>query len=467
MKDKDISYKIIFYSLIILLLLGLGVGTYYALNIGFKVKNFSKVIDIEYNSKYEYSPAKVCYGNLIFCKETNITKNGIVDTKKLGKYIVNYIYTYQDKKYSLQQTVNVKDRTSPKLKIKNKEVIVCPNGKIGNIDLTVKDNYDKDLNNKIKTTYIKEKNIVNIEVKDSSNNITKKEIKAKVDDTNAPEIKLNGPDTIYVYTGGSYIDEGVTITDNCDDNLEANISNDINYTTPGTYHISYSTQDNKGNKSEIQRNIIVRERPSGKRIIYLTFDDGPGEHTNRLLDILKKYNVKVTFFVTGKGSDDVILREYKEGHQIGLHTNSHNYATVYSSVDNYFSDLNTISDRVERITGYKSKIIRFPGGSSNTVSKAYSRGIMSILTKEVQNRGYKYFDWNVSSGDAGGTTTSDGVYQNTIAGLKDDYSIVLQHDIQGFSVDAVERIIRYGLENGYTFEKLNESSPTAHHGVSN
>ena len=92
---------------------------------------------------------------------------------------------------------------------------------------------------------------------------------------------------------------------------------------------------------------------------------------------------------------------------------------------------------------------------------------MSTLTKEVENRGYKYFDWNVSSGDAGGTTTSDGVFNNVISTLREDSSVVLQHDTQGFSVDAVERIIIYGLQNGYTFETLDENSPGAHHGVNN
>jgi peptidoglycan/xylan/chitin deacetylase (PgdA/CDA1 family) len=92
---------------------------------------------------------------------------------------------------------------------------------------------------------------------------------------------------------------------------------------------------------------------------------------------------------------------------------------------------------------------------------------MSILTDEVGKRGYHYYDWNVDSDDAGSATTSDEVYNNVISSLKDDYSIVLQHDIKGFSVDAVERIIQYGLSNGYTFRKLSPTSPKAHHRVFN
>ena len=92
---------------------------------------------------------------------------------------------------------------------------------------------------------------------------------------------------------------------------------------------------------------------------------------------------------------------------------------------------------------------------------------MSKLTKEVTNRGFKYFDWNVSSGDGGGTTSTDQVYLNITSNLKEGSSIVLQHDTQKYSIDAVDRIITYCKENGYTFKTLSENSPSAHHGVNN
>ena len=210
--------------------------------------------------------------------------------------------------------------------------------------------------------------------------------------------------------------------------------------------------------------------PVSNGTIYLTFDDGPGAHTARLLDILKKYDVKVTFFVTGSGDDALIAREYNEGHAIGLHTFSHNYSYVYSSMDNFFADLYKIQNRVKNITGYTSYLMRFPGGSSNTVSARHDGGarIMSKLAKEVTARGFAYFDWNVSSGDAGGATDSTTVYYNVVNRIKvGGDSVVLQHDVKGCSVDAVERIIQWGLANGYTFKKLDMASPTAHHGVNN
>ena len=215
--------------------------------------------------------------------------------------------------------------------------------------------------------------------------------------------------------------------------------------------------------------ITTPEEPPTTKVVYLTFDDGPGPYTAKLLDILKKYNVKATFFVTGRGDDALIKREYDEGHTIALHTFTHDYAYVYSSISNFFTDLYEVQNRVKNITGETSMLIRFPGGSSNTVSASYDGGthIMSQLVNEVTARGFTYFDWNVSSGDGGAPLSPDDVYDNVTNALKPEYSVVLQHDVKEYSVDAVERIINYGLSSGYTFSRLDSSSFTAHHGVTN
>lgn len=224
----------------------------------------------------------------------------------------------------------------------------------------------------------------------------------------------------------------------------------------------------KQTKPETQPAPVVHGGNLSKKV-YLTFDDGPGAYTTKLLDVLKKYNAKATFFVTCSGDDSLIKREYDEGHAVALHTCSHNYAKIYANDTAFFNDLAEIKARVKRITGYDATMIRFPGGSSNSVSARYNRGIMSRLTKEVGNRGYTYFDWNVSSGDAGSATSSDAVYRNVVGGMGkfSNGAVVLQHDIKSFSVDAVERILQYGQSNGFVFEKLTPTSYTAHHGVSN
>ena len=209
--------------------------------------------------------------------------------------------------------------------------------------------------------------------------------------------------------------------------------------------------------------------PNGSKIVYLTFDDGPGPYTAQLLDVLKKYDVKATFFVTCNRAQyrNMITRAYNEGHSIGLHTCSHDYSKVYSNEETFFKELQSISDVVKEATGEETKLVRFPGGSSNTVSKKYNKGIMTRLSQQLTEKGYSYFDWNVSSGDAGETTSTAKVYDNVIWKLKGNYSIVLQHDIKKFSVDAVERIIQAGKSYGFTFKALDMESPTAHHRINN
>ena len=113
-------------------------------------------------------------------------------------------------------------------------------------------------------------------------------------------------------------------------------------------------------------------------------------------------------------------------------------------------------------------MIRFPGGSSNTVSRI-TPGIMTQLSRMVEEKGYRYFDWNVSSGDASGTIMSSDVYaSNIINGLGNgSYYVVLQHDTNVNSIRAVSSVIEYGLSHGYSFKSLSMDSPTVHHRIAN
>ena len=291
-------------------------------------------------------------------------------------------------------------------------------------------------------------------------------VSRKPDDFTAPTIRLKGDEEISIYVGEEYKERGAETFDT-QSVAKIKIESNVDTTKAGEYEVKYTATDESGNSSTVTRKVTVK-KSSG--VVYLTFDDGPSEHTGRLLDILNKYGVKATFFVTGYGDDDLIRREYEEGHRVALHTFTHTYSYVYSSVDNYFADLQQVSDRVKSITGETSNLIRFPGGSSNTVSTRYDDGahIMSQLIEEVEKRGYHYFDWNISSGDAGETTSTEVVYNRVTNGLKyGGSSVVLQHDVKGFSVDAVEGIIQYGLENGFTFKALDTDSYPAHHPVNN
>ena len=132
--------------------------------------------------------------------------------------------------------------------------------------------------------------------------------------------------------------------------------------------------------------------------------------------------------------------------------------------------MNAIGERIERITGKKTDVLRFPGGGSNTVSRRYSQGIMTTLAKDVEEKGYSYVDWNVDSRDAepAVTKTSDDVYRNVVNNLsKGRGNIILMHDIKTTTAGAIDRIVEYGLNNGYKFEVLTRETSVCHHRIAN
>lgn len=233
-------------------------------------------------------------------------------------------------------------------------------------------------------------------------------------------------------------------------------------------------KDQSGNETRKYRIVFVVEKKNYHGgIIYLTFDDGPSYDTTPvILDILKKEKIKATFFVTNQPNelDYLIKRENDEGHSVALHTATHHYSNVYSSKEAYFNDLKIIRDKVKRITGIESNIIRFPGGSSNTVSIKYFPGIMTYLTNEVNKRGYEYYDWNIDSEDATRKVNANQVYENVIRNLRNDReNIILMHDFSGNNPtkEALLNIIKYGKKHGYIFGVIQEGTTPYHHRVNN
>lgn len=306
-------------------------------------------------------------------------------------------------------------------------------------------------------------------------------IKVEVRDKKAPEITLNGDAEMTVEAGSEFSDPGYTATDNCDGDItdSVKVSGDkVDKDKAGKYTVTYEVSDSSGNKATATRVVSVYDPAAtadtvnpGNKIIYLTFDDGPGKYTQGLLDVLDKYNVKATFFVTNTHPDyqNMIAEEAKRGHTVAIHSASHKYNQIYTSEQAFFDDLEQMNSIIKAQTGNDASIIRFPGGSSNTVSKDYCPGIMTQLVNDVTARGLLYCDWNVSSGDANSKPIStEQVVQNVISGVQShNVSVVLQHDIKDFSVNAVEQIIQWGQANGYTFLPLTTSSPMSHHRVNN
>lgn len=209
-----------------------------------------------------------------------------------------------------------------------------------------------------------------------------------------------------------------------------------------------------------------------QKTIYLTFDDGPSPRTPEVLKILRDNGVKATFFVTArsKNSSHYMKDIVAEGHTIALHTYTHDYAKIYASEEAYFADLQQISDLVYNETGVRTNLIRFPGGSSNTVSRKYCSGIMTRLTQQVADKGYVYFDWNITSGDADkGGSSAQKIINNCRKVPSSNSVIVLMHDSveKRTTVEALPEVIAYYKAAGCKFAALTESTPPAHQRVAN
>lgn len=464
-KDKDFGNKtkvshsnLTFFFLILFLVISTGCIYNFLLLPNIRLKG-SRHIEIDYLSEYKEPGYSAYFLHDDITNQVKVTNN--INSKKLGDYKVIYSVDIDGFKRKVVRNVRVTDKTGPVIELTNgTDVHVCPGREYVEEGYKAFDSYDGDVTDKVQVVTTKDK--ISYSVRDKHGNTTSIKRNIIYEDKKKPEITLNGDNIVYMFIGDTYQDSFVNVVDNCDSNLQdsVKVSNNVNTSEAGSYQVTYTVKDSSGNENSITREVIVSEH--GKNgTIYLTFDDGPKNGTtNVILDILKEEGVKATFFVTNSGPDELIKRAYDEGHTIALHTASHTYSIVYASVDSYFNDLNIVSERVKNITGVESKIIRFPGGSSNTVSRKYSSGIMSYLTSEVLKRGYRYYDWNVSSGDAaGGRPTASMIYDNVVSNLsKNRVNMVLMHDIKTYTRDALRDIIRYGKENGYVFDKITQDT---------
>lgn len=195
-----------------------------------------------------------------------------------------------------------------------------------------------------------------------------------------------------------------------------------------------------------------------EKTCYLTFDDGPDPNTTPvILDILKEYDVKATFFVVYHDSEDakaLYKRIVDEGHSIGIHSASHDYEKIYASVEAYLDDFARLSDHLEQITGKRPDIFRFPGGSINT----YNSSIYKELIAEMIRRGYTYYDWNVAAGDAKSyeVSTEDILYNIFSADSSSKEKIILLHDGGSYqtTAEALPEIIERMQAKGYSFAPI-------------
>ena len=202
----------------------------------------------------------------------------------------------------------------------------------------------------------------------------------------------------------------------------------------------------------------AKKETQAKKVAYLTFDDGPSKVTERILDVLKVYDVKATFFLVGQNitsdREELVQRMVEEGNVVGIHTYCHEAKEIYCSADAYMEDLEKTEERIYEVTGEKTKLCRFPWGSANQ----YLKNIEEDLIPRMENQGYYYCDWNVSAEDSVGTPTKYSIIKN----VKKDYNryekpVILMHDSATSSLTAemLPDIIVMLKDSGYQFDTLN------------
>ena len=475
--------------------------------------NGAQEVTVEFGDSYEDPGASALFHGTRFLPEPTevaVTAEGQVDTSTVGTYYIDYrtghtgtmgLWDVTLTDYA-RRTIHVVDTVAPEIVLTaDPDGYTIPGQVYQEEGFTATDNYDGDITGRVIRTETPE--AVHYQVSDSSGNTAEVDRVIVYHDPIPPELTLKGKQTISLELGTAYKEPGYTASDNCDGDITSwvTVTGAVNTDKAGTYTLQYSVKDSYDNAATASRTVKVVEpepepetqaptepkptepeptepeppKDDGKvdpanpvgGTIYLTFDDGPGRHTGRLLDILAKYNVKASFFVVNTGNYSALTRMDSEGHTVAIHSATHTYKEIYASEEAYFADLEKMQSIIETYTGKTSMLLRFPGGSSNTVSR-FNPGIMTRLSKLVEEKGYTYFDWNVDSNDAGGARTATAVYNNVVTGVSTrKNSVVLMHDIHSYTVDAIEDIIIWGLNNGYTFKALTAGSPTCHHGINN
>lgn len=201
------------------------------------------------------------------------------------------------------------------------------------------------------------------------------------------------------------------------------------------------------------------------KLAYLTFDDGPTKRTLEILDILDQYKAKATFFVTNQALEqnpDICLEAYRRGHAIGMHSATHRYDIIYQSVDSFLLDIEQNFLKIKSITGAEPTVLRFPGGSVNS----YNSKLAADLIAAVEARGFKYFDWNSSSGDALAKSVNTTELLNNVlqSNHDEDPLVILFHDSQSktSTVKGLAAVIEALQAQGYAFAALNADSEPVH-----
>lgn len=432
---------------------------------------------------------------LLFDISNNLETDNPVNTAVTGKYTIRYFVKFLFSSAEAFRTVTVADRVKPVVTLQgDEEVRVEDLSFFTDPGVIAQDNYDGDLTGRVITSHTETaftegerkgetEYIFTYSVLDAAGNAGFAIRKVIAKDVTPPVITLVGEEAVTVIRGQPYTEQGATAEDNVSGAVAVSVAGGVDTAVEGVYVVKYMAEDAAGNRSEITRKVTVRAPVQaqsggvtivpGGSYVALTFDDGPSANTTAVLDTLAQYNIKATFFILNYSESyiPVLRRMINEGHTIAIHSWSHDYSAIYTSAEAYMQGVYKMQEKIRNDTGYTATILRFPGGSSNTVSKKYCPGVMTELARRVEAEGFTYFDWNVDSGDADGNCMGkDYIVSNVKNGLRSGrVNVVLMHDSSPKTTtpQALPEIIADAQARGFTFVPLASSVPAVHHGINN
>lgn len=400
-----------------------------------------------------------------------IKTSGEVDTLKEGSYDYSYTYRYLAKSLSRKRTVIVEDTKGPEISLKDGDKVT-----VSSMDFykepgyTAIDTMDGDCTDSVKITQKKNKDNVKITytATDSKGNKSKAIRTVILKDEVKPTIELIGDSHITLKKGQSFEEPGVKALDDLDGDISdfVKAKGYIDMFKAGDYEITYIASDKAGNTASVKRTVTVTKE-AVTNPVYLTFDDGPSTKvTPQILKTLKKNNVNATFFILNYSDNKAKIKTLKkmrdDGNTIAIHSYTHEWAQVYKNKNVYVDGLKKMSQMIWDDLKYVPFAVRFPGGSGNSVSRHYCKGVMTSLTKSVPKAGYTYYDWNVYDGDSDGPVASKkAIVKNVTKNLrKGRNNIVLMHDINSkqTTADALQSIITWGKKHGYTFYPITQQT---------
>lgn len=198
-----------------------------------------------------------------------------------------------------------------------------------------------------------------------------------------------------------------------------------------------------------------------KKIIYLTFDDGPSRNiTAKILKILQDNHIKATFFLVGQYVNyypELVKKIDAQGEVIGIHSDTHRYRSIYKNNASLLEDVNRLDIKLERILNKRIELYRFPGGSSEVKQRLGEQNKKALIS-QLNQEGYRCFDWDASIGDAGKGNRSAAKMLHKVEKELNGKSrvIVLSHDmgLMTKTPTVIAGLIQYCKKEGYSFDTL-------------